>query len=313
MGNNNRKIIDFHTHTFPVKIADRAVEKLSHDAGVLPFSDGTEEGLAASMRRSGISLSVVLPVATAAKQVIHINDASAQLNENWAEASPCLFSIGCIHPDFADYRAELARVKELGLKGIKIHPVYQGVPLNDKRFLNIIDRAAELGLFVLTHAGYDIGYPALDYCNPAMAREVIDTVGDFPFILAHMGGWGMWDTVPEYLADTSCFLDTAFSIGILHERADDPLDAFWKDKKRGIDAETLEMLDQARFMNIYTAFGSKRILFATDSPWSSPEEGIAFIEGLDISEKEKEDIFSGNAMRVLGEQECSWSGRDGAL
>ena len=40
-------------------------------------------------------------------------------------------SFGAMHPDFEDHAAELKRIKALGLKGIKIHPVYQGVDLDD--------------------------------------------------------------------------------------------------------------------------------------------------------------------------------------
>ena len=83
-----------------------------------------------------------------------------------------------MHPDYENYKRELSRFKELGLPGVKLHPVYQGVALNDIRNLRIIERAAEPGLIVLTHTGYDVGYPGLPLCSPKMAREVIDTLGD---------------------------------------------------------------------------------------------------------------------------------------
>lgn len=52
-------IVDFHTHTFPDRIAAKAVEKLSHASHTAAFSDGTAAGHAASMRASGIDASVV--------------------------------------------------------------------------------------------------------------------------------------------------------------------------------------------------------------------------------------------------------------
>ena len=73
-------IIDFHTHTFPDAIARTAVDKLQAASHTRPFSDGTAEGLRASMLRAGIAWSLVLPVATSPRQVPHINDAAIRLN-----------------------------------------------------------------------------------------------------------------------------------------------------------------------------------------------------------------------------------------
>ncbi|MBQ7370323.1 MAG: amidohydrolase family protein, partial [Blautia sp.] len=179
-------IIDIHTHTFPDKIASGVVEQLGQKAHIRYFSDATNGQLAASMRKAGIDYSLVLPVATAARQVEKLNTASAQLNEWMAEEG--ILSFGCMHPEYEGYYAELDRVASLGIKGIKIHPVYQGVDIDDIRFLRIIDRAAELGLIVLTHAGLDVGFPGEVRCSPQMCRHVVDEIGDFPFILAHMGG-----------------------------------------------------------------------------------------------------------------------------
>ena len=167
--------------------------------------------------------------------------------------------------------------------------MYQDCALDDVRNMRIIDRAAELGLIVVTHMGYDVGFPGADMCSPAMARHVIDEVGEFPFVLAHMGGWKMWDVVPEYLADTGCYLDTAFSTGRMYLRED--FDQLHFNE---------EMLDTDEIMKLFNAFGSKRILFGTDSPWAKPGREVAFIEGLPIGEGEKEDIFFGNAERLLG-------------
>ena len=279
-------VIDFHTHTFPAKIAAKTIEKLSHTSHTVPFSDGTAEGLIQNMKRAGIDRSVILPVATSPRQVEKVNDASALLNET--RQADGLVSFGCIHPDYENYRAELARFKRLGLPGVKLHPVYQDVDLDDVRFLRIIDRAAELGLIVITHAGLDVGYPGIVRCSPQMARRVVSEIGTFPFVLAHMGGWRNWEEVPEFLADTGVFLDSAFSTGSMH-----PLDdGWWK-------PEDLAMLDTDGFMKLFHAFGAGRILFGTDSPWSPPEEALAFIRDLPISDDAKEDILWRNAAGLL--------------
>lgn len=279
-------IIDFHTHTFPDGIAARAVDTLSHNSGTRPFSDGTTEGLLWNMKEAGILHSVILPVATVERQVVKVNDASAKLNEDYAGAGLCSF--GCMHPDFEDYRKELARFEQLGLKGVKLHPVYQNAALDDIRSLRIIDRAAELGLIVITHAGFDVGFPEVDLCSPRIIRRVIDKIGDFPFVLAHMGGWMEWEDVPDCLADTGVYLDTAFSTGRM----------FPRDDTDGLKFPE-EMLDTDGFMRLVEAFGADRILFGTDSPWADPKRELEFIYELPISDKERADILGRNAQRLL--------------
>ena len=279
-------VIDIHTHIFPDKIAAEVIEKLSRTSRARYFSDGTLNGLLESMKNSGIDVSAVLPVATAPRQVVKINDFAAQINEKFSAQGIIYFA--AMHPDFEDFKTELSRVKNLGLKGIKIHPIYQGANLDDKKFLQILYRAAELDLIVITHAGLDIGFPGVVGCSPKMARHVVEEIGDFKFILAHMGGWKNWDEVAVELAGTNIFMDTAFSTGVIPARSD----FVWK-------AEDLNLLNVEEFMKLYKIFGAEKILFGTDSPWSSPVESIDFIKNLPISDVEKNKILGGNSEKIL--------------
>lgn len=279
-------VIDIHTHIFPDKIAAEVIEKLSRISRAKYFSDGTLNGLLNSMKNCGVDISVVLPVATNPLQVVKINDFAAKTTEKFSAQGIMYF--GAMHPDFEDFRAELSRVKNLGLKGIKIHPIYQGVSLDDKKFLRIIERAAELDLIVITHAGLDIGFPGVVQCSPKMARNVIKKIGNFKFILAHMGGWKNWDEVLTELAGTNIFLDTAFSTGKIPARSD----FVWQ-------AEDLNLLSVEEFLKLVKTFGAEKILFGTDSPWSSQKDSVDFIKNLPISEVEKNKILGENAEKLL--------------
>ena len=171
-------VFDIHTHTFPDSIARSTIEKLQSLSHTRPFSDGTQAGLAASMAAAGVDGSLVLPVATNTRQVVHVNDSSARLNDLGPETG--IWSFGCMHPDFDGWREELARIAGLGLRGIKLHPVYQGVDFDDPRYLRILDRCGELGLIVLTHAGADVGFPGLVHCSPEMILRAVRQVGPVP-------------------------------------------------------------------------------------------------------------------------------------
>ena len=279
-------IIDMHTHIFPDEISAAVIDKLSHVSRTLAFTDGTLNGLKKSMDAAQINYSVILPVATNTKQVEKINSASAALNEK--NFSDGIISFGCIHPDFTNYREELSREKNYGLKGIKIHPVYQDTSLDDTKYMRILDRAAELDLIVVTHTGLDIGFPGVVRCSPQMAKNVIDTLGEFKFILAHMGGWKNWSEVLTLLASKKIYLDTSFSTGKIIPRSD----SRWQE-------EDLKLLDAAQFMTFIKVFGADKILFGTDSPWTSPKVSIEFIKNLPLSNDDKNKILGGNAQRLL--------------
>lgn len=279
--------VDIHTHIFPDKIAANVIDKLSLAGRVAAFADGTLGGLSASMKEAGIDRSVILPVATHTGQVEKINDFAAGLNEKFFGKG--IFSFGCIHPEYGNYRSELARIKNLGLNGIKVHPIYQGANIDDIKYLRIFARAAELDLVVVTHAGLDIGFPGVVHCSPAMSLRVVREVGDFAFVLAHMGGWRNWREVLSLLADTKVYIDTAFSFGSITPRNG----CEW-------DKDELRLMDEKDFMEFFAAFGADRIIFGTDSPWTSQKESVAFIDNLPISDDDRKKILGLNAKKLCG-------------
>lgn len=278
-------IVDMHTHTFPDRIAAAAMEDLANAAHIVPYCNGTRSDLMTSMQRAGVDWSVVLPVATNAKQVSKVNDSAAELNR-FADKDG-VFSFGCIHPDYPEWKAELNRVAELGLKGIKIHPFYQKTQIDDIRYLRILEYCGQLGLVVVAHAGWDVGIPEQDLCSPAMCRSAVEQIGPVKLILAHMGGWLRWDEVIDQLADTSVWLDTSFSLGRMVPRDDHYTE------------EELEMLNGEQFLQIVRAFGYQRIFFGTDSPWGGQKETLDMVCSLPLTEEEKTAILGGNAQKLL--------------
>ena len=201
-------IIDFHAHTFPDKIAAAAVSKLEQKAHARSHSDGTREGLLRCMQSAGIDHAVVLPVATNPLKCASMNDTSHAL-----DGVDGLTYFAAIHPDAPDWHEELGRAKSLGFKGVKIHPVYQDVAIDDPRFVRILARCGELGLMLVMHGGADIGFPGVEKCSPAMLRRALDQAGPVTLVAAHMGGWRNWQEVPESLLDTHVYLDTAYTLG----------------------------------------------------------------------------------------------------
>lgn len=195
-------IIDFHTHMFPDKIAGRTLDYLSGIFGASPFADGTYTGLCNSMGKGAVDISIALPAVTKVSQVASINRFASAYTEG------PVISFGGIHPECENYKEILKEIKNLGLKGIKLHPDYQDMYFDNIRYERIIDAASELGLITVVHAGVDPKCPEDVHCTPEMARKVLDDVKPEKLVLAHMGGNEMWDDVERYLVGQNVYFDT---------------------------------------------------------------------------------------------------------
>lgn len=279
-------IIDFHTHTFPAKIAGNVLDKLQKKSRSKPYTDGTDADLQVSMKDAGINYSVTLPVMTNVAQVEKLNSiAIASLEQTETTG---LIPFGGMHPDYENYREELKRLKAAGIRGFKLHPAYQGVDFDDPRFMRIIDAASELGLITLTHAGLDIGIPHHDYSSVEQILHVIKEIHPEKLVLAHMGSWDNWQQVKSDLAGAPVWMDTAFTLGRIEpapgtERA----------------PEESMMMENAEFIDLCRAHGTDRILFATDCPWSSQKAYVDRFLKMELTEAERTAVLGENARRLL--------------
>lgn len=278
-------IIDFHTHTFPDFLAPKVIPKLEKGANIKAFVDGTLSDLQRSMAEAKVDVSVVLPVATTPSQVITCNNSSRTLNEEYGAS---IISFGAMHPDYEDYKVELKRIQAMGMKGIKLHPDYQTTVFDDIKYKRIIDTASELGLITVVHAGLDIGLPDPIHAVPRGIKNVIREVQPEKLVLAHMGGFCLWEEVMELLVGENVYLDTAFSLGKIHYLPDYP------NEKR-----IYSMMSDELFMEMVHAFGEDRILFATDSPWGGQEETLEEFYKMPLTKFQQEKILGKNAMKLM--------------
>ncbi len=183
-------IIDFHTHIFADKIAKKAITSLSSRSGICPTTDGTVLDTAGLMKCCSVDKAVVLGIATKEKQTPIINDWLITLSDN-----DMFIPFGTIHPDYEDKEAEIIKLANAGIKGIKVHPDYQNVFANDRKMNMIYELAQNYGLTVLFHAGVDIGLPNPIHCTPSMLAEVASNFPTLNIVAAHYGGYLMWDEV----------------------------------------------------------------------------------------------------------------------
>lgn len=266
----NKTIIDFHTHMFPDKIAGKTIDFLAEVCQIKPSTDGTCHGLLKSTEAAGITHSIALPAMTKPSQFDSINAFAAEHQQG------CVISFGGIHPASDHYKEELLKIKELGMKGIKLHPDYQDMYFNDIRYKRLIDYASELGLVVVVHAGVDPKCPDDVHCTPSMAAELIDEVHPKKLVLAHLGGNELWDDVEKYLVGKDVYLDTAV---------------------------VLDVIDKEQFLRIIRNHGTDKVLFGTDSPWRDQSDFVELLRSFPLTEEEQDQIFYKNAYKLLDFEE----------
>ncbi|MDR0530812.1 MAG: amidohydrolase family protein [Oscillospiraceae bacterium] len=259
-------VIDFHTHCFSEKIAARAIPTLEQRSGMRAFFDGTPAGLLALMDRHGIDAAVVANIATNPRQQRAVNEFAVSLL-----AHPRLIPFGSVHPGAPDAAQELRRLKEAGLKGVKLHPDYQEFYVDDPRVFPLYRTLAELGLVTLFHAGVDIGLPSPVHCTPERLARALPEFGGAPVVAAHFGGYLQWREVLEHLCGRDIYFDTSYCA---------------------------RKLPPAWARELLAAHPKERILFGTDLPWADPADELDFVRG--FGPEAAPGILGGNAARLLG-------------
>ena len=266
-------IIDFHTHIFPDKMAEKTIAFLSEKGGIPSFSNGTAAGLVDKMKEAGVDISITLPVLTNPAQFESVNNFAIGINQAFANASPRLISFAGIHPQCEDIDNKMRFIKENGFLGVKIHPDYQQTFIDDEGYVKIMQCAKEYDLIVVTHAGVDVGYKDKVHCTPERALGLIRKVPHSKFVLAHLGGVEMSEQVIDTLCGEDVYFDTAY---------------------------VLRYTSKDTFYRMLEKHGSDKILFASDSPWSDMNEDVKIIKSFGLDKNTEEKIFCENAKLLLG-------------
>jgi len=261
------KFFDFHTHIFPDPIAENALNKIAGDSGIKPSFDGTYSGLRYIISQIPECLGVLnCPIATKPEQVSSIN--------TWASTISNLpiLSLGTIHPFTHNKKKVLKQLKNLGFKGIKLHPEYQNFSPDDPEMTEIWEYCSEFGLIVLSHAGVDAGIFENIKGTPERFAELINEFPKLKLVLAHFGGWFSWEEVDKFLIGKNLFLDLSFTLGFINNDF---------------------------LIDMIKRHGNKKILYGTDAPWRDPHSYLQDFLNLKLSPKDNKQILFKNAIQLL--------------
>ena len=172
-------------------------------------------------------------------------------------------------------------VKELGLRGLKLHPVHQAFFPNDTRFYPLYQMCDSLGIPVLFHSGYagaGSGLPGgaglkLKYSAPIPGID--DVAADFPnltIIMAHPA----WPWVEEQIA-------------VALHKANVYLD---------LSGWSPRFIPEALIRETNTRLQDK-VMFGSDYPFLQPDRWLQEFQNLQIRENVAEKVLLANARRVL--------------
>lgn len=259
------KVIDFHTHYYPDKIVEKALNKAIEF--IKPVTNGTRSGLIESMHKNNIEYSVALPMVNCPANAKSLNLWASR--ENHDE----IIMFGSVHPEEETPEETLKYVAELGMKGIKVHPEYQNFYFSDPKYDRIWRACIENDLIVLTHTGFDIMFQPPYHCTPADIAAVKERHPELKLVAAHGGGMRMYDEVIKNVIGKEIYIDLAFMT------------------EMNIDSATLNRLVQGHSEDF--------ILYGSDSPWCDQGKMLEIVQNLSVSDIAKEKILYKNAAKLL--------------
>ena len=264
---NGYYVIDSRCHIYPEKIAARAILGTDSFYGVTSSEHGTGSELMAKREEYGIDRFVVQSVATTAKQVRSINEFIAQEVE---KSKGMFIGLGTLYPDSPDLVSDYKHLRELGLRGVKLHPDIQQFKIDDYRCLKIYELCEQDDVPILMHTG-DRRY---DKSNPNRLWPIMQIYKGLRVIGAHLGGWSVWEEASRRLCEfENLYVDCS---------------------------STFPFISTDRAYEMMRRYGADKILFGTDYPMWSPKKELEVFFELDFSDEERKKILSENALKVYG-------------
>ncbi|MFP4316906.1 MAG: amidohydrolase family protein [Desulfovibrionales bacterium] len=270
--------LDFHTHAFHPKIAARVLNQLRSRYDISPVGTGLSEDLHTRIRAAGLDRAVVHTAATRPAQVIPANNWALHL----AREHPWTIPFGTIHPGYHDFEAELERLKGHGIRGIKLHPGFQGFDLADPRLVPVF-AAMKSHFVVLVHIGDDQP-PDTSPSSPYKLLAIHERFPQLPLVAAHFGGARYWQSASEAILGTAVCVDTSSSLAFIP----DP------------------MLDR-----IFSRHPLERIFFGSDYPLFDPSRELALLrDRLKLTSEQTDTLLTaGGRLLGLGSSSLSKEGK----
>ena len=256
-------VIDVHIHFLAGDAEHDSLDALSR---VLAYGRLRHVGLIAVVPRPDID------------QTRRLNDQLAGLVRRHPRR---LFAIGTVHPgDGAQAMAELERIKAMGFRMLKLHPIMQELDVSSDDVESVVRKASTLGLPVL----FDFSGIA----NSADLGAFVMLAARVPearIVLAHMGGTRFHEVL---------------LLSVL-QRYPWYRNNMWVDLS-AVAAMYADSPYRDLLVHVIRKIGVNRVLFGSDVPFArtTSMEAIADVEKLGLTPAEERLILHDNAASLLG-------------
>jgi predicted TIM-barrel fold metal-dependent hydrolase len=310
-----RYVKDEKTNACRIEWGDGAVEPIG-DVLLNKLLD-LGEGRLKTMDENGIDMQVLSLTIPGVEQLdsqigtalaSKTNDALSEVIKSYPNRFLGFAALAPQSPEEAADELERA-VKELGLKGWKTHSNYGENYLDDKKYWPIFERAAKLDVAVYLHPSYPSipqlktsygwalsGAPFGFGIETAMSMMrlilsgIFDRYHGLKIILGHLG-----EALPFLLSRMDYpYVIPWFDRSTIPHLEKKPSDYM----KENVFVTTSGMYYEPAFLCTYKAMGIDRILLGTDYPYEDPKECMRFLEGLSLTQEERDRVYSSNADQI---------------
>jgi len=159
---------------------------------------------------------------------------------------------------------QLKELIALGAKGLKLHPLTQGLPAHSEIYHPLVEVAEKENIIVQFHTGTPV------YSQPLQVLELAQTYTKAIFILAHLGLGILWyDAIRAVKRADNVYVDTA--------------------GQRFIPVIRLAVKE----------LGSERVIYGSDAPFLSPEIELKKILRSGLPREDIDNILYNNVARLL--------------
>jgi uncharacterized protein len=242
-------IVDVHTHVWesPCHIGESFIADAREVAG-----EGYRD-MAVDLKKHGEAMQVVDKAVVLGFRARHVNVlVPNEYVADYVKTQPDkLIGFCSVDPQDADALEQLDHcVETLGLRGLKMGPIYQNVAPTDSRFRRIVRRAEELKIPMLIHQGTTFcSNVSLEIANPIQLQPLALEFPRMKIVIAHMGHPWIAETLVLIRKNRNMFTD----ISALHYRP-------WQFYNALVMAMEYSVLD--------------RLFFGSDYPFTTPAATI---------------------------------------
>ncbi len=183
-----------------------------------------------------------------------------------------IIGFGAVDPCVDDVPSTMEDIVRLGLRGVKLGPIYQNIHPTDPRMMAVYEFCQAQSLPVMIHQGTTFVRTApLKYAFPVLLEDVALAFPNLKMVIAHLGHPWINETLVVIRKHPNLYSD----ISALHYRP-------WQFYNALITAKEYGVLD--------------KLFFGSDFPFTTPEASVAGLRNINR-------LTGGTALPVLEPEE----------